>query len=422
LRVTKAAAVRACALAALLLSCVFLLPACGGSGTPEQIAVTTTATSAPKPPSFADIVDEVRTGVVRIEVETCDGTGTGTGFLIGPRLVATVEHVVDGATTISLMRGGKSLGNATVIGEDRVRDLALLRTSAPVGGYQFELAGEPPRLGEDVAALGYPLGLPFSVTRGSVSGSDRSIPIDGVIRRKLIQTDAAVSPGNSGGPLLVPGSKEVVGLVDLDATMADGIAFAVSAEVAQPLLEAWQVAPQPISVAGCEGTDEEGYEAAPAPLPAPETESSGYETFYGEYFEIAHPSSWSVETAEVSKGTYLDTTIRDPADEDRMLRIDVTLKASSDDPVVEAAPVVAALRSASGYSEIAHERASFHGYEALYWEFEVVEAGRRLHKIDIIFINEYGEGVAVLTQAPVDQWPDWASSYAEIRDTLTIPG
>jgi hypothetical protein len=419
-------------LVAVLLLGVLLavLSGCGGSEDPaaERSAATTTPEveqKKPKPPSFADMIEEVRSGVVRIETESCDGVGTGTGILIGDRLVATVEHVVDGATSITLKQAGKSLGTATVVGEDRARDLALLRTSVPIKGYRFKLAEQAPRLGEDVAALGYPLGLPFSVTRGSVSGSDRSIPIDGVTRRKLIQTDAAVSPGNSGGPLLVPGSKEVVGLVDLDATTADGIALAVSAEVARPLLEAWSVAPQPVSLASCDSSASEGYEAAPptpAPEPEPKTESSDYTTFHGEYFEIAHPVDWYIDTAEVSKGSYLDTTIRDPADQDRMLRVDVTLDASTDDPVREAAPVVAALRRQSGYREIAYERTSFGDYDALYWEFEVIESGRLLHKVDLIFIDEYDQGVAILTQAPADEWAEWASSFAEIRDSLTLPG
>jgi len=397
---------------------------CGGSASDDSNAITTAATSTAteeRPASFADIVDEVRSGVVRIEVETCDGSGTGTGFLVGPRLIATVEHVVHGATAIELSRSSRSLGTATVVGEDRVRDLALLRTSVPVKGYRFALADRAPRLGEDVAALGYPLGLPFSVTRGSVSGSDRSIPIDGVTRRRLIQTDAAVSPGNSGGPLLVPGSKEVVGLVDLDATVADGIAFAVSAEVAGPLLQAWQVAPQPIALASCD-SGESVNEAAPAtePKPAPTPEASGYTTFSGDYFKIAYPDDWFVETAEVSKGSYLDTTIRDPSDEDRMLRVDVTLAASSDDPVEEAAPVVRALRGQSGYRELVYERIAFGDFEALYWEFEVNESGRRLHKVDLVFINQSKEGVAVLTQAPADQWSDWSSVFDEIRSSLTV--
>lgn len=118
----------------------------------------------------------------------------------------------------------------------------------------------------------------------------------------------------------------------------------------------------------------------------------------------------------------MDTTIRDAEDEDRMLRVDVTLEASSEDPVEEAAPVVAALRRAVGYREIAHDRTTFQGYEALYWEFEVVESGRRLRKVDIVFINGYDEGVAVLTQAPADQWSEWSGIFAEIRASLRLPG
>jgi len=97
-------------------------------------------------------------------------------------------------------------------------------------------------LGDDVAAIGFPLALPLTVTRGSVSGMDRTIPIDGLRRRTLIQTDAAVNPGNSGGPLITDNGA-VVGLVDLGTTQANGLAFAVSSQVARPLVQAWQAAP-----------------------------------------------------------------------------------------------------------------------------------------------------------------------------------
>ena len=61
----------------------------------------------------------------------CDGADIGTGFIIGPRLVATVEHVVAGATSITLLQGGRVVGTGTVIGEDPARDVALVRTSMP---------------------------------------------------------------------------------------------------------------------------------------------------------------------------------------------------------------------------------------------------------------------------------------------------
>jgi hypothetical protein len=152
---------------------------------------------------------------------------------------------------IRLIRSGRSLGTATVIGTDSIRDLALLRTSGALHGYEFVLEKRAPELGEDVAVLGFPLGLPLSVSRGLVSGADRTIPIEGIKRRRLVQTDAAVNPGNSGGPLISLDSGKVVGLVDIGTSQANGLAFAVSSQVAQPLLRAWAVSPQPLSPAGC---------------------------------------------------------------------------------------------------------------------------------------------------------------------------
>jgi hypothetical protein len=204
------------------------------------------------------VVQRVKSGVVRIEVIACSG-GTveqaiGTGFLVAPRLVATVEHVINGAGRIVVKRNGVKLATATVIGQDADRDLALVRLAKPVKGYVFELTEISPRLGDEVAALGFPFGLPLTLTRGTISGLDRTIPIDNVKRRKLVQTDAAVNEGNSGGPLLRADTGEVIGLVDIGGNAdVHGIAFAVSSQVAAPLLHAWQVAPQPVSLRACNG-------------------------------------------------------------------------------------------------------------------------------------------------------------------------
>jgi len=176
---------------------------------------------------------------------------------VKPNLVATVEHVVDGATKITLKRNGRFVATATIIGLDRERDLALLRTRAPLIGHSFGFAADAPRLGEDVGAIGFPLGLPLTVTQGSVSGFDRVIPIDGVKRRHLVQTDAAVNPGNSGGPLLSRATGQVVGLVDLGSDAVNGIAFAVSASVAAPLFRAWAQSPQSPAQPACGGVSQQ---------------------------------------------------------------------------------------------------------------------------------------------------------------------
>jgi len=222
----------------------------GGSG-------EATSTTVESKPGFEELVARVRSGVLRIEVKTCDGPGVGSGFLVGPRLVATVEHVIDGAAQIDLKREGKRVALGTVIGADKVRDIALIRTDRPVGGYVFRLAGAAPRLGEEVGALGFPLGLPLTVTKGSVSGLDRTIAIEGTRRRKLVQTDTALNPGNSGGPLIALGSGKVVGLVDAGSTEAHGIAFAVSSRVAAAFIDAWKTSPQPVSAPSC-GSSSDG--------------------------------------------------------------------------------------------------------------------------------------------------------------------
>jgi hypothetical protein len=207
-------------------------------------------------------VAKVQNGIIRIETTTCDAQEVGTGFLVGPELVATVEHVVDGEARIVLKQNGKPLSSATVIGFDPARDLALLKTAKPINGYVFKLADRAPRLGEEVAALGFPLALPLTVTKGSVSGLGRTIPIANVERRQLVQTDAALNPGNSGGPLLATDTGEVVGLVDIGSNF-NGISFAVSSQVARPLIAAWQAAPQPTPAATCGGSLPQS--AAPQP-------------------------------------------------------------------------------------------------------------------------------------------------------------
>jgi S1-C subfamily serine protease len=265
--------------------------ATGCGGRTDSTATTTTT------PVFADLVAQVRSGVVRIEVETCDGRSVGSGFLVGPRLVATVEHVVAGASKIQLKRSGKNVAVGTVIGTDKVRDLALIRTDRPINGYVFHLAGAAPRLGDEVGALGFPLGLPLTVTKGSVSGLDRTITIEGTKRGKLVQTDAALNPGNSGGPLIALTSGKVVGLIDAGTTAANGIAFAVNSKTAAALIAAWEAAPQPVSPAKCR----KPARPEPTPTPTPTTPSQ----------DVFQSPSGNIRCAYLNQGGVACMTLND---------------------------------------------------------------------------------------------------------------
>jgi S1-C subfamily serine protease len=234
--------------AALVVAAITLAASGTGCGAPATKRAHHTTR---RPLALPDLVARVRSGVVRVEVETCSQSDVGTGFIISPGRIATVDHVVDGALSITLVRFGKVVGSATVIGADPQADLALLKTDAPLDGYRFSLANRAPRIGESVAALGYPLGLPLSVSTGAVSGADRTITIDGVKRRGLLQTDAPLNPGNSGGPLLEVGTGRVLGLVDARNANGAGLGFAVSIATARPPLQAWNLAPQPQPAESC---------------------------------------------------------------------------------------------------------------------------------------------------------------------------
>jgi serine protease Do len=152
--------------------------------------------------------------------------------------VATVAHVVVGADSV-VLRDGTSSRTGTVIGLDADHEVALVRTRGRFDGHVFELAGSQPDVGADVAAIGYPLAGPRSLSRGTVSGLDRSGQVEGTAVTGLIQTDAALNLGNSGGPL-VDRDGRVVGLVDAKVDGADGIGFAVPATTAAGLFASWR--------------------------------------------------------------------------------------------------------------------------------------------------------------------------------------
>lgn len=215
-------------------------------GRPSTSEPSTTSTTVA---TFASLYQQDSSGVVRIDATTCGGSGVGTGFLVAPGLVATVAHVVAGAATIGLTADGRtSIGH--VVGYDPSVDLALVSADSAFTGHVFGLSNSEPPVGTAVGVIGFPEGGPITFTSGSVSGLHRAITIDGQTRSGLLQTDAALNPGNSGGPVLTLDGK-VVGLADAVLEGAAGVGYAVPSAPAAVTLAGWQANPRVVAAATC---------------------------------------------------------------------------------------------------------------------------------------------------------------------------
>jgi S1-C subfamily serine protease len=174
------------------------------------------------------------------------GTATGSGFVIDDEgHVLTNNHVVDGATEISVKLGdSETAHDAEIVGTDPATDVALLKVDAPASQLHPLTLGSSTEMevGDPVVAIGNPFGLDRTVTSGIVSALQRQIQApNGFSIDNVIQTDAAINPGNSGGPL-INGAGEVIGInsqIQTGGTSGGnvGIGFAVPIDTVKAELE-----------------------------------------------------------------------------------------------------------------------------------------------------------------------------------------
>ncbi|PKB79678.1 MAG: hypothetical protein BZY88_12110 [SAR202 cluster bacterium Io17-Chloro-G9] len=231
--------------------------------TATPIVITVVATPTPSPadatasapdagtqvlPSIADVVEKVTPWVASITVEASrrglftnfPEEAAGSGFVVrADGYIVTNSHVIQGAEQIQVHLPSGGTYDAVLVGADDVRDLAVLKIDA-TGLEAARFADGGTRVGDWVMTMGNALDLKGAptVTLGIISGLGRTIQTEQypLYYYDLIQTDAAINSGNSGGPL-VDLNGEVVGINQATLRQAEGISFAISAATAIPVID-----------------------------------------------------------------------------------------------------------------------------------------------------------------------------------------
>jgi len=183
------------------------------------------------------VINNVQPAIVQINVSTGGQQALGSGVIIDGRgYIVTNNHVVTGANSIQVTLANNRVLSARIVGTDAIDDLAVIKVTPPAGGLATVAMGDSSQLraGQEVLAIGSPLGNAETVTRGIVSALNRNVSEgqNGPTLPDAIQTDAPINPGNSGGAL-VDLQGNLVGMPTLNAvdtefnTPANGLGFAI---------------------------------------------------------------------------------------------------------------------------------------------------------------------------------------------------
>ena len=279
-------------------------PTATATSTPSVTPTSTTTPSATPtasatPTTIAQLVKNVQGGVVQILTIT----SSGSGFIIDTDgHVVTNQHVVGGNRSVTVRMNDGTEYPASVLGVDAVADLAVIDIAPEIALTPVPLGDSSKvQVGEDVVAIGYPLGYQLgqsqTVTTGIISSRRPNFQGSGV---EHLQTDAAMNPGNSGGPLFNRAGQVIGVNTSRKETTSDGrpvigISFAVSINELKSRLDALKGNPQPGATptrVPTPATPAPTPSTAPTPLPLPAGWNRYRNGVYG--FSVDTPPGWTV--------------------------------------------------------------------------------------------------------------------------------
>ena len=216
--------------------------------TPPSTGTVATPTNA----ATRALADPAIFSTVKILGAACGNEQEGSGFVVGHGLVATNAHVVAGESSPQVVLGGTAYRATTVL-FDPSFDLAILRTSAPLGPV---LAIDPNDIarGTQAAILGYPEDGPLTIDPAGVTAEVNAVGRDiynqGTVTRGVYALDADVRPGNSGGPLMGPGG-QVIGVVFSRSTVYPNVGYALTSPGVLTRVQAAESHEAPVSTGKC---------------------------------------------------------------------------------------------------------------------------------------------------------------------------